>query len=194
MAFPACVDFQTPFSFAAQLNTYPARRDVISKPFLEHFRLTWISERKGRPSCINLALPSIESINPFLFPSRLPIKLVNCLLINPSHGLNLRLNELLQLSVLAQFPDQLLDLLSLALVCQQYRVVRLHQDGITQTDYRNRRFIFCPRVVDDVSRAVHVDEIRHHTIAFRIGLEMPAQRRPRPDVIPFERAVGHNDV
>ena len=76
-------------------------------------------------------------------------------------------NQFLQLRILAQFPDQFLDLLRLAFVRQQHRVVGLHQNGIAQADHGNGRAIFRPRVVDDVPRGVHVDEIRHGAVAFR---------------------------
>ena len=39
-----------------------------------------------------------------------------------------------------------------------------------------------------------MDEIGHGAIALGIGLEVPAQRRPRAQVIPLEGAVGHDDI
>src|SRR5688500_16385222 len=89
-----------------------------------------------------------------------------------------RLNEVLVFLFLGEFLNHLLDFLRLALVGEHGGVVRLDEDGIAQTDNRDRSAILRASVKDDVAGGIDVDEISDRAIAFRIGFKMTRQRGP----------------
>ena len=104
------------------------------------------------------------------------------------------LNQLLVFLQSGEFGDEFLDFLRLAFVREQRGVVGLDEDGVAQADDGDGRAVFGAGVEDDVARGVHVDEIGDSAIALGVGLEMPGERGPGTEVVPFKGAVRDDDV
>src|SRR5438034_31743 len=85
---------------------------------------------------------------------------------------------------LAKLFNQFLHLLRLALVREEHGVVGLDENRIAQSYHRNGCApVLGAHVEDDVTRPIHVNEISHRAIPFRVGFEMPAEGGPRAEIV-----------
>jgi hypothetical protein len=88
------------------------------------------------------------------------------------------LHQFLVFFALGELFDQLLDFLGLAFVSEQDGIVRLHQNHIASPDDRDGSALAGAGVENDVSRGIHMEELAHRAIAFRIRFEVPRQGGP----------------